>query len=458
MADIATLPRLEPYQEEGARFLVARRHALLGDEMRLGKTPQSIAALDEIGASTVIIVTVAVGVFNWEAQIRRWSVWDREITVVTSGAQTTPQSGVIILSFDQAKRHAARLPACDVLIVDECHFVKSTDAGRTTALLGKGGLIHRARRTWFLSGTPAPNGDPREMWTLLYTCGVTRLGYEDFQARYCDGWKGSYGFQLRGLKNMAEFQQLLRPFALRRTWKDVMSQLPELTFENFHVPAAPVDLELWFPEYARLNGDDELQAELVKERTALSNWHEVSASARPAGKAFQSGLEQIGGAMATLRRYTALQKCPAIVEMVKAEIDANAYEKLVIFCVHRDPIEYLRRELVKYKAVTLYGGTSLETRKKNLEKFHTNPRCRVFIGQVQASGTNVDLSCASDILMVEQSWTPGENAQAVMRCHNIKQAKNVHVRIAGLANDIDAKVQMTIRRKVQQLATMYDKN
>lgn len=457
MADHPDLPALEPYQEEGALFLAARRFAYLGDEMRLGKTPQSIAALDHTGAATVIIVTVAVGVFNWEAQLRRWSVHDRQITVVSSGSQPTPQSGVIILSFDQAKRHGPALPPCDVLIVDEAHFAKSTDAGRSAALLGKSGLIHKARRAWFLSGTPTPNGDPRELWTVLYTCGVTRLAYDEFQSRYCDGWKSPYGFQLRGLKNVAEFQQLLQPFMLRRMWKDVMSQLPELTFENFTVPESPVDIELWFPEYVRQDGDAMLQRELITERAALTAVHDVAAGARAAGRALASGLEQLGPAMATLRRYTALQKCPAIAEMVKADLESGAYEKLVIFCVHRDPIEFLRRALVKYKPVTLYGGTALETRKNNLEKFHTNPKCRVFIGQVQASGTNVDLSCASDILMVEQDWTPGTNAQAVMRCHNIKQAKNVHVRIAGLANDIDAKVQMTIRRKVQQLATMYEK-
>lgn len=455
--DAPDIPTLEPYQEEGARFLAARRLAYLGDEMRLGKTPQSIAALDQVGAQTVIIVTVAVGVFNWEAQLRRWSVLDREIHVVTSGNQPTPQSGVITLSFDQAKRHGPALPHCDVLIVDEAHFVKSTDAGRSAALLGKAGIIHRARRTWFLSGTPSPNGDPRELWTVLYTCGVTRLTYDAFQDRYCEGWKGPYGFQLRGLRNMDEFKQTLQPFMLRRLWKDVMSQLPELTFENLTVPEAPVDLELWFPEYVRPDGVADLQAELSKERAALTVVHDVASGGRAAGRAFSSGLEQLGPAMATLRRYTALQKCPALAEMVLAELDSGAYEKLVIFCVHRDPIEYLRRALIKHKPVTLYGGTALETRKKNLEKFHTNPKCRVFIGQVQASGTNVDLSCASDILMVEQDWTPGTNAQAVMRCHNIKQAKNVHVRIAGLANDLDAKVQMTIRRKVQQLATMYEK-
>lgn len=455
---MSDLLKLEPYQEEGVEFLASRRHAMLGDEMRLGKTPQSIAAVDQVGAKTVIVVTVAVGVFNWQRQFEQWSVFDRDIHVVTTGRQATPQSGVIILSFDQAKAHAARLPAADVLIVDECHFVKSATAARTTALLGKQGVIHRAKRTWFLSGTPLPNGDPRELWTILFTCGVTRLTYDEFQDRYCEGWTGPYGFTISGLRNVDELQRALKPFMLRRMWKDVMSQLPELTFQNITVPPADVDTLVWFPEWEHKK--EALQEEICKERQVLNALHEVICEGRSNARAqsFSGGLEQLATTMVTLRRYTALQKVPAVVEMVTRELERGAYEKLVIFCVHRDPIEFLRRELSKYGAVTLYGGTSPEGRRRNVEKFHSNPKCRVFIGQVLASGTNVDLSCASDILMVEQDWTPGVNAQAVMRCHNIKQHKNVHVRIIGLANDVDERVQTTIRRKTQQLATMFDKN
>lgn len=471
-APAADLPLPEPYQEEGIAFLAARRHAILGDEMRLGKTPQSILAADQVRAQTIIVVTVAVGTFNWEAQFRRWSAWDREITIVATGKQATPQAGVIILSFEMAKAHATRLPAADLLIVDECHFLKSVDAARTVAILGKSGIIHRARRAWFLSGTPSPNGDPREMWPILFTCGVTRLGFNAFQARYCVGSEGPYGYQLRGLQNVDELQTLLRPFMLRRTWREVMSQLPELTFENITVPASPVDIQLWFPDHWIKDGGASLSGDLDLQRRTLRDMYEVSQRAGSGsqydtmgrrkygrvGDAFSTGMEALAPALATLRRYTSLQKAPAVAEMVAAELDRGVYDKLVIFAVHRDPIEFLRRSLAKYKPVTLYGGTSLDARKANLEKFHTNPRCRVFIGQVHASGTNVDLSCASDILFIEQSWTPGDNAQATMRCHNIKQQNKVHVRIVGLANDIDDKVQMTLRRKMGAMTKMFENN
>lgn len=456
MTEPRDIPMPEHYQALGIEFLAARRHAILGDEMRLGKTPQAILAADQLASQTIIVVTVAVGVFNWEAQFKRWSIHDRQIHAVTEGKQPTPQSGVIILSFDMAKKHGPKLPRADLLIVDECHFIKSVDAGRAAAVVGKDGLIHRARRAWFLSGTPSPNGDPREMWTILYTCGATKLTYDEFQARYCEGWMGPYGFNVRGVKNADELRDLLKPFMLRRRWKDVKSELPELTFESLVVPAGPVDIELWFPDWWLRDQGESLKSELVKERAALTAVQEVTAAAHANARAFTSGLENLAPALCTLRRYTALQKCPAIVEMVKDELERGVYEKLVIFCVHRDPIEYLRRELSKYKAVTLYGGTSTEARRRNMEKFHNNPKCRVFIGQIQASGTNVDLSCASDIMFLEQDWVPGNNAQAAMRCHNIKQRKNVHVRIAGLANDVDEKVQSTLHRKLRDLTQIYD--
>lgn len=447
---------LEPYQEEGVAFLSARRHALLADEMRLGKTPQSIVAADNVMARTVVVVTVAVGVFNWQRQFEQWSVFDRRITVVSEGGAATPQDGVIIMSFDMVKKHGDRLPPVDLLIVDESHFVKSIDAERTKAVLGRSGIIHKAKRTWFLTGTPAPNGDPRELWSILFTCGRTRLTFDEFQSRFCQGWKGAYGFNFTGLKNEPELRAMLSGFMLRRRWRDVMAQLPKLTFETLVVPPGAVDIEVYFFDRWVVDRGQAMLREIEEEKALTQNLLDAAFGLKKQTVARLGGLEHMAPALVTMRRYTALQKCPAIVDIVSRELDRGEYEKLVIFAVHRDTIEFLRQAFRKYRPVTLYGGTSLQARKANLDKFHNNPKCRIFLGQIIAAGTNVDLSCASDILLMEQSFVPGENAQAIMRCHNIKQSKAVHVRVATLANDIDERVQEVLRRKTRDICLLYD--
>ena len=53
---------LRPYQEVGRDFLAARRHALLADEMRVGKTPQAILAAEKVGAQRTLVVCPAIAV------------------------------------------------------------------------------------------------------------------------------------------------------------------------------------------------------------------------------------------------------------------------------------------------------------------------------------------------------------------------------------------------------------
>ena len=45
------------------------------------------------------------------------------------------------------------------------------------------------------------------------------------------------------------------------------------------------------------------------------------------------------GPIKSLRQWIALQKAPAIIELLKTELDANAYDKIIVFCVHRALIE-----------------------------------------------------------------------------------------------------------------------
>ncbi|MFX7040781.1 helicase-related protein, partial [Acinetobacter baumannii] len=79
--------------------------------------------------------------------------------------------------------------------------------------------------------------------------------------------------------------------------------------------------------------------------------------------------------------------------------------------------------------------------------------CRVFVGNVRAAGTGLTLTAASDIVMLESSWTPADNAQALMRVHRVGQsAAKVRARFIMLANSIDEVVSDTVARKTAAIA------
>ena len=158
------------------------------------------------------------------------------------------------------------------------------------------------------------------------------------------------------------------------------------------------------------------------------------------------------------RRFVGLQKTPAICELVKSELESGAYDKIVLFAWHRDVIVDMQERLKDFKAVTLFGGTDPERRDKNIKKFQTDRKCRVFIGQIRAAGIAITLTQAHQVGFVESSWVPGDNAQAAMRVHRIGQTHPVTCRFFGLAGSTDEKVQQVIKRKTRDFTRLFDED
>lgn len=448
---------LYPHQKAGAEWLSSMPLALLADEMGIGKSAQAIVAADSIGARRILVLCPASVRINWVREFQRFSKTPREFAIV-DGKEVVPRPHQsVVCSYDLAD--PAKLPGdFDLLILDEAHFLKSTETNRTVAIYGKNGIIRRAKRTWALSGTPMPN-HPGELWPILYTFGRTPLSYADFVERFCTSYPGPRGEpRITGAKqaHIPELRQLLSGIMLRRKKEDVMKELPPISFEDIVVEPGPVDLEIEasfiqyiFPEDRR----KELEEKLAKERAVLESVQAVTSFGRVEG---YSTLAAIAKSVSTLRRYTGIQKVENTAKLIAAELEAGAYEKVVIFAIHRDVIEGLRVKLKDFKPVTLYGGTEPETRQKNIDKFQNTKKCRVFIGNILAAGTGITLTAAHQVVFIEQDWVPGNNAQAAMRCHRIGQTKPVTVRFVGLASSIDEKVSSVLKRKTKDAVAIFD--
>lgn len=440
---------LHPYQEEGATTLAASRAFLLADEMGTGKTIQAIVAADRARAGRVLVLCPAVARINWKREFDKFSAVSRDWTVVYSANTAVPPGHSAICSYDLApKNKSLAANPWDLLVLDEAHFLKNPAAKRTKAILGKEGLVRLASRIWALTGTPIPN-HAGELWCLLFTFGMTRLTYENFLSRFCNGYKMNFHFRVTGTKQsmIPELQKLIAPVMLRRRKEDVLKELPPITFEDIAVEAGPVDLEVEsaFVKYVFPRDQRELlEAKLAEERSLVAGALRSSDVAHAL-----AGLAQ---SVSTLRRYVGLQKRNAIADLVTQELDAKLYDKIILFAIHRDVIEGLRQALKRFDCVTLYGGTNPKDRQRNIDRFQTNKKCRVFIGNIKACGTAINLTASDQVLFAEEEWVPAENAQAAMRAHRIGQTRPVTVRVARLPNSLDEKVGQILSRKTREIA------
>lgn len=457
---------LFPYQVEGARWLADRRFALLADDPGLGKSAQSATACDILNARHVLVLGPAIARFTWEREFRKWSLFNRPACVVTSGSGLPPAPAALTTcSYDLAAEPHVRAWLCsvrwDVVILDEVHYLKSPFAKRTVSVFGDDGIVRRAARVWALSGTPAPN-HAGELWVLLRVFGRTNLSHDAFLQRYCEGrWeRGEYRVTGTRTECIPELRALLAPIMLRRRKADVMTQLPPLRFGTVIVEPGPVDLELEFTDYfiPGFEREAELRANIERQGRVIEDGMKLAGEANAGVRATLEFLKAMAGRESSglWRRFVGLQKVEPVAQLVKEEFEIGAYEKLVIFAWHRGVIEGLRTRLAAYKPVTLYGGTDAEKRERNIQKFQRDPKCRLFIGNIQAAGTNITLTAASDVLVVEPDWVPGNNAQAIMRCHRIGQTRPVLARFVALAGGADERISNVLRRKTRELSALFD--
>lgn len=412
---------IRPHQIAGAAWLARRRHALLADEMRVGKTLTVLEAIKLAEIGSVLVVCPAVARFNWARNIKEHLQYDAQIMLRRSDS---PARDVAVTSYDLAAT-ADQGRRWGLVVLDESHYLRRCEAGRTKAILGKGGLVHRADRTWLLSGTPAVN-HYGELWQILRVFCVYPHDYETFIREFCTGHWGPYGFQITGSKNHDKLRALMRGFMLRRKFADVAPELPPIELSDYTIELPRAAGTLDCPAlHAALEADDPMAA-----------------------------LEMQAPALATLRRYIGLAKVPQVVELVRDVVDGND-DKIVLFTYHREVLDGLKRGLAGMNPASIAGGDSAAAKDAAERRFRDDPTCRLFVGQIIAAGTNIDLSAAARAFVVESSWVPGENAQALMRLQNLNQTRKVSAQFIGMAGSIDQQIQRVVRRKTRDLSNLF---
>jgi SWI/SNF-related matrix-associated actin-dependent regulator 1 of chromatin subfamily A len=452
-----------PYQLTGADFLVDNPQALLADEMGLGKSAQVVLACDQIHARNILIVCPAALRVNWDREFKKFSNTPRNSTILQTG-KDGHREGLNIISYDllvssQNLLSSLQNQSWDVLVFDEAHYLKERTSKRTKACYGHNkttGLIRKAKYVWRLTGTPMPN-NASELYTHLRSAGVISQSYWDFVFEFCEGFQGDYGYKITGVKNVARLRDLMSEFMLRRKKDDVMKELPNITFTTVTVERSEIDVETSFLEQVRdvglgqfVKNMEDIDAHL---KATLEFMEDSSHSRFADAVAMVEGMSK---STSTLRRYIGLIKLKRCLDIIEEELESGLIDKIVIFAMHQQVIEETRKRFRRFGAVNLFGRTPQRKRDHYIDEFQNNPRCRVFIGQVQAAGVGITLTAAHEIAFIEADWVPANNSQASMRCHRIGQTKPVRVRFFVCANTVDEDVMRVVAHKTREITKIFD--
>ncbi len=431
-----------PYQRGGIAFAAAREACLIGDEMGLGKTIQALGVinLDE-SIRRVLVVCPASLKANWAIEARKWLV--RDMSVGIAAGRRLPDADVVIVNYAILTKLPLDSVEWDLLIADECHYAKNPKAKRTKALFA----VKAARRI-LLTGTPIVNR-PVELWPLIKYLDPKRWKNKmRFGWRYCGAHQNAYGYwDFSGATNLDELQEILRStIMVRRLKVDVLTDLPPKVRQVVELPSDGMD---WAHESDASDAYDDLQA-AEEEVDALDE-------SAPGYEAAVGRLKQARrfffDEISRVRHETALAKVPHAIEHLHNALEDG--RKIVCFAHHHDVIEALASEFGD-SAVVIYGETNVDDRQGAVDRFQSDPDCRLFVGSIGAAGVGLTLTAAAHVVFVELDWVPGNVSQAEDRCHRIGQRDSVLVQHLVFNGSIDARIARTIIAKQRVIDDALD--
>ena len=458
---------LYPFQNEGVqRMLSSDKNILLSDECGLGKTIQVATYLKlKEYAFPALIVCPASLKLNWERELRKWCgidsyiLWGKQPTLID--AELLSKYKAIIINYDilgtedreEKEKELARrqrmkdagMPVrkknvtvhgwCDILaslpfstiVCDEVQFIAEGETIRARGVSQICKALPKAKKI-FVSGTPY------ETKTAQFYTALSLLDPEHFNnrykflMRYCNPKKTYFGWKFEGASNTEELREKIGGIMIRRLKEDVLRELPPKM--RSVIPLYVSDRER--ASYEAIDKEFEEDIRIGKKPKAAQLGH-----------------------IAHLKKGAYDAKENALIEWVNDYLSSN--DKLVLFVWHKDSFERMLKEFEKYRAVGINGSTPASERQAIVDSFQTDPRVRLFVGQIQACGAGITLTASNAVAFAEfgRSWVQHEQAED--RINRIGQkADSILAYYLILPDSIEEDIMATLERRNRDMKLVLD--
>jgi SNF2 family DNA or RNA helicase len=412
---------LRGYQQEGLNWLQFLREYNLGgvlaDDMGLGKTLQTLAHIlveKQSGRADrpCLVIAPTSLMFNWQAEAAKFTP-DLKVLLLhgqdrKQHFESITQYDIVLTTYPLLARDKTFLTAqpFHLLILDEAHAIKNPKALSTQ-------IVHQiqARHRLALTGTPMEN-HLGELWSLFHFLLPGLLGSADTFKRQFRNPIEKHEDKQRSIA----LAQRVKPFMLRRTKQQVVTELPPKTdiIRSCELVGAQRDLY----ESVRAVMQDKIRREIDS-------------------KGFKKSQIVILDALLKLRQVCCdprLLKLPtahrvqqsAKLEMLTSLLPDMVEEgrRILLFSQFTSMLDLIEPELnsLKIPFVRLTGDT--QDRATPVQQFQ-NGEVPVFLISLKAGGVGLNLTTADTVIHYDPWWNPAVEDQATGRAHRIGQINPV---------------------------------
>ncbi len=445
---------LRDYQRTGYKWLKVldryRFGGILADDMGLGKTLQVISLLltQEKNKTSIVVCPSSLSL-NWKNEIKKFAN-TLKVNVVRGNAKEreiiikeAKNYDVIITSYDLLKRdidiYENEKLEFRYIIADEAQYIKNSNTQNAKAIKSLKGKTRFA-----LTGTPIENS-LAELWSIFdYIMPGYLFNYSKFKKQYeTEIIKNNNEEKMQKLKTMIE------PFILRRTKKQVLTELPDktITVLNNEMEGEQQKLYLSFmakakKEIIKTINEEGFEKSQIKILSILTRLRQICCHP----SLFIDNYEG---------ESSKLNQC---MEILEDAIESG--HKILLFSNYTQMFPLIEKELNK-KFIEYYkltGETKIEERITLVDKFNKNKDIKVFLISLKAGGTGLNLTGADMVIHYDPWWNLSAENQATDRAYRIGQKNNVQVYKLITTNSIEEKIQELQEKKAELVDNVLNTN
>ena len=483
--------QLRPYQAHGVEWLagLAQKnfHGLLADDMGLGKTLQALAFCafllsrrsggDESATASgeksslgvrrppALVVCPTSLVTNWLREAARFTPHLRAIDLTGSDrAEKLAKKGdydLLVTSYAILRRDIDhyRTAEFSLVVLDEAQHIKNR--GSQNAQSAK---ILRAKHRLILTGTPLENSI-LDLWSLF---DFLLPGYLGTATEFRERYETPLTRQPEP-KLMARLRHRVKPFFLRRTKEEVLTELPpklefptlcELTGEQREVYRAVLEQgrrEVFehSDKAGRKSGLDRLAVltTLLRLRQVCCHLDLLPGAGKVEGRSEKSEGSEADSVLPpssftlqpTARWKQPSAKMDRTFELIDEAIDGG--HRVLLFSQFVRVLHLLRDEATKREIKFCYLDGQTVERQAEVDRFQDDATVPLFFISLKAGGTGLNLTGADTVIHFDPWWNPAVEEQATSRAHRMGQSRSVQAYKLIAAGTVEEKIQALQARK-----------
>jgi SNF2 family DNA or RNA helicase len=434
---------LRDYQREGLNWLglLDRLNfgGCLADDMGLGKTVQIIAFIlhqrEKYGATTNLIVVPTSLLFNWQEEIEKFAPSIKVLLHYGPERQKNishlHEYEVILTSYGMLLSDIRFLKTFhfNYIFLDESQAIKNPNSEKY-----KAARLLESRNRIVLTGTPIENNTFDLYGQLSFAC-PGLLGSKQY-------FKDTYAIPIDKFeysKRTIELQQKINPFILRRTKKQVATELPEKTEMVIYCEMDAEQRKIYdlyereLRDFISASTDDETLKNSMHVLTGLTK------------------LRQICNSPVLLKEGHSGEHAVKI-QLLTEQIENKSREhKILVFSQFVGMLDLIKKELEHKNIPFEYLTGQTKNRGTKVNRFQTDESIRVFLISLKAGGVGLNLTEADYVYLVDPWWNPAAENQAIDRSYRIGQTKHVVAVRMVCSNTIEEKI-LNLQKKKSKLA------